>query len=210
MSTTDAVLPDRERPTRTETLHESDRTRVARLVFPDRTVIRKEPLGPDAQQRLRHEAAILERLQGVPGVVQLVEAPRYPEAIVLQDVGGRSLTGLAKPLPADELIRLGIELARAVANMHARSVLHRDINPANVVVSESGAPYLVDFVLATFVAEIRPGFMHPTEIRGTLAYSAPEQTGRTGRSVDQRADLYSLGATLYELATGHPPFSSED
>ena len=64
--------------------------------------------------------------------------------------------------------------------------------------------------MATSLAEIRPGFTHHAEIVGTLAYLAPEQTGRTARSVDQRADLYALGATLYELATGGPPFGSGD
>ena len=92
--------------------------------------------------------------------------------------------------------------------MHRRGVMHRDISPANVVVSSDGAPTLVDFALATSVPELRPGFTHPTEIVGTLAYLAPEATGRTGRSVDQRADLYALGATLYELATGAPPFGT--
>jgi serine/threonine protein kinase len=68
----------------------------------------------------------------------------------------------------------------------------------------------VDFALATSVAEIRPEFKPPSEITGTLAYLAPEATGRTGRSADQRADLYALGATLYELATGQPPFGTGD
>ncbi|OLT06562.1 hypothetical protein BJF90_15910 [Pseudonocardia sp. CNS-004] len=68
----------------------------------------------------------------------------------------------------------------------------------------------MDFALASSFAELRPEFLHHTEIVGTLAYLAPEQTGRTGRSVDQRADLYGLGATLYELATGGPPFGSDD
>jgi hypothetical protein len=68
----------------------------------------------------------------------------------------------------------------------------------------------VDFALATSVPALRLGFTHSTEIVGTLAYLAPEATGRTGRSVDQRADLYALGATLYELATGQPPFGTAD
>ena len=69
-------------PVGAEILHESVRTRVTRLFFPGHTVIRKEPLGPDAQPRLRHETAILERLRGVAGVAQLLEAPRYPDSIV--------------------------------------------------------------------------------------------------------------------------------
>ncbi len=68
----------------------------------------------------------------------------------------------------------------------------------------------MDFALASSFAEIRPEFTHHAQITGTLAYLAPEQTGRTGRAVDQRADLYALGATLYELATGEPPFGTRD
>jgi serine/threonine protein kinase len=95
-----------------------------------------------------------------------------------------------------------VQLARAVSDMHRRGVIQRDITPANIVVAHDGAPCLVDFALATSLAEIRPEFTHHTEIVGTLAYLAPEQTGRTGRAVDRRADLYALGATLFELATG--------
>ncbi|UWP80196.1 AAA family ATPase [Dactylosporangium fulvum] len=195
---------------RGEIVHESELTRVARLVSAGGAVVRKEPLGPSAPRRLRHELAILERLRGVDGVARLVEAPRYPGSIVLADAGDTTLAGLAKPLAVGDLIGLAVKLARAVAGMHRRGVLHRDIAPANVVISQDGAPCLVDFALATSLAEIRPEFTHHTEIVGTLAYLAPEQTGRTGRPVDQRADLYSLGATLYELATGAPPFGSAD
>ena len=173
-------------------------------------MIRKEPLGPDADRRRRHEVAILERLRGVGGVAQLLDAPRCPGSIVMEDAGGTSLAELAKPLAADLLIGLAVELARAVAGIHRRRVMHRDIAPANIVISREGAPCLVDFALATSIADIRPEFTHHTEIVGTFAYLAPEQTGRTGRSVDQRADLYALGATLYELATGEPPFGSGD
>ena len=128
----------------------------------------------------------------------------------MEDAGRLTLSELEKPLPVDDLIGLAVQLAHAVAGMHGRGVLHHDIAPANVVLSPSGAPYLVDFALATASAELRPEFTHPSEIVGTLPYLAPEQTGRTGRPVDQRADLYALGATLYELATGAPPFGAGD
>jgi signal transduction histidine kinase len=201
---------DRDPAARTEVLHASERTRVTRLFLPGRTVIRKEPLGADAQRRLQYELAMLERLRGVPGVAQLAEAPRYPDSIVLADVAGTSLVDLPKPFAVDDLVGLAVELARAVAEMQHQGVMHRDIAPANIVISRDGAPCLVDFALATSLAEMRPDFTHHSEIVGTLAYLAPEQTGRTGRSVDQRADLYALGATLYELATGGPPFGSGD
>ncbi len=196
-------------PVRIEVLHESGRTRVTRLFFAGHTAIRKELLGPDAHRRLRHELAMLERLREVQGLAQLLDEPRYPGSIVLAD-GGASLTGVAKPLAVDALVGLALGLAQAVAGMHRRGVMHQDISPANIVLSPGGAPCLVDFALASSLAEIRPAFTHHTEIVGTLAYLAPEQTGRTGRSVDERADLYALGATLYELATGEPPFGSGD
>ncbi len=195
---------------RAEIVHSSERTRVTRLFLPGRTVIRKEPLGPDAERRVRHEVAMLERLPRVAGVAQLAGAPRFPGSVVLEDAGGLSLAGVTGPLPAGELAGLGLGLARAVAGMHRRGVIHRDITPANVVVSGDGAPCLVDFALASSFAEIRPEFTHHAEITGTLAYLAPEATGRTGRPVDQRADLYALGAVLYELASGGPPFGTGD
>jgi hypothetical protein len=204
------MLPGRDPPARAEIVHESGRTRITRLFLPGRTVIRKEPLGPDAERRVRHEVAMLERLRGVAGVAQLAEDPRYPGSVMLEDAGEASLASVTKPLPAGELAGLWLGLARAVAGMHHRGVLHRDITPANVVLSGVGVPCLVDFALATSVAEIRPEFTHHSEITGTLAYLAPEATGRTGRSADQRADLYALGAVLYELATGQPPFGSGD
>ena len=203
-------VPDRDPTVRSELVHESARTRVTRLFLPVRTVIRKEPLGPDAERRLQREVGALQRLHGVPGVVQLVEAPRFAGSVVLADAGGVSLAGLAKPVPAADLIGLAVGLAQAVTGMHRRGVMHGDISPANVVVSRDGTPCLVDFALASSLAEIQPGSTHHAEISGTLAYLAPERTGRTGLPADHRADLYALGATLYELATGGPPFGGED
>ncbi len=204
------MLPGGGPSVRAQIVHASESTRVTRLFLPGRTVIRKEPLGPDAERRVRHEVAMLERLRGAAGVAQLAEGPSDPAPIVLQDAGGTSLASAPKPLAVADLTRLAAELARAAAAMHRRGVIHRDIAPANIVLARDGAPCLVDFALATSFAEIRPGFTHHTEIAGTLAYLAPEQTGRTGRPVDHRADLYALGATLYELATGEPPFGSGD
>src|ERR1700743_1081466 len=82
---------------RAEVVHSSERTRVTRLFLPGRTVVRKEPRGPDADLRARHEVAMLERLRGVTGVVQLAQAPRYPGSVVLEDAGGASVGDLAQP-----------------------------------------------------------------------------------------------------------------
>jgi serine/threonine protein kinase len=191
------VLPGRNPPNQAEVVRESGRTRVTRLFLPEGTVIRKELLGPDADRRLRHEAAVLERLRGITGVAQLAQAPRYAGSIVLADAGDATLAGLAKPLAAGEVTRLGLGLGRAVGGMHRAGVLHRNITPANIVVSRDGAPCLVDFALATSLAEIRPGFTHHAEITGTLAYLAPEATGRTARPV---ASSYSTAPSAYRSA----------
>src|SRR4051794_11109914 len=79
--------------------------------------------------------AMLQRLRGVDGLAQLLEAPRYPGSLVLADAGDTALAELATPLTVDELIRLAGKLARAVAGMHRLGVLHRDITPANIVIS---------------------------------------------------------------------------
>src|SRR6201996_6685923 len=175
------MLPARDPPAGAEIVHEGGRTRITRLFLPGRTVIRKEPLGPDAERRVRHEVAMLERLPGVAGVAQLAAAPRHPGSVMLEDAGAASLAGMTKPLSADKVIHLGLGLARAVAKMHQRGVIHRDITPANIVASDNRTPCLVDFALASSFAEIRPEFTHHAEIVGTLAYLAPEATGRTDR-----------------------------
>jgi signal transduction histidine kinase/predicted ATPase len=197
-------------PIGSEIAHECERTRVTRLFLQGRTLVAKQPLGPGAERRLRHELAMLQRLRGLEGVVQLAEAPARPGAIVMADAGRANLAGRAVPLAVDDLIGIAVKLAQAVAGMHRRGIMHRDIAPANIVLSGDGTPCLVDFAFATSIAEVRPEFAHHGEIVGTLAYLAPEQTGRTGRPVDQRADGYALGATLYELATGQPPFGAGD
>ena len=201
---------DGVRPGSAEIVHESARTRITRLVVPAGTVIRKEPLGPDGGGRARHEVAMLERLRGVAGVAQLAGAPRYPGAVVLRDAGRASLAGAAKPMAADELAGLAVALGRAVSRMHHRGVLHGDITPANIVLGGDGRPCLVDFAQASSIAATGPEFPPHSEIVGTPAYVAPEATRRTSRPVGQRADLYALGATLYELATGEPPFGAGD
>ena len=178
----DGMRPGPDQRVLAEIVHQSGRTRVTRLVVPKGTVIRKEPLGPDAERRVRHEVAALERLRGVPGVAQLAGEPRYPGSVVLADHGDANLAGVTKPLAAGDITRLGLGLARAVAEMHRRGVLHRDITPANIVLSGDGRPCLVDFALASSVAEIRPESTHQSEITGTLAYLAPRRPGgRDGR-----------------------------
>ncbi len=203
-------------PDPADVLHETGRTRVTRVFLPGRTVIRKQPLGSDAERRLRHERAMLERLRGIEGVVQLLDEPRYPGSISLADLGGTSLAAVATPLDAEALVRLGSALAGAVAGMHRRGVLHRDITPANVVISRDGTPCLVGFGLATSLAEIRPEFTHYSRDRrhaglpGAGADRAHRPFGRSaGRPVRAGRDAVRAGdgraaVRLRRPAAAHP------
>jgi hypothetical protein len=114
------VLPGGDAPVRAEVVHHGEHSRVTRLFLPRGTVIREEPLGPDAERRVRHETVMLERLSGTPGVAQLAGGPRYPASLVLADAGEENLAGVGKPLAADDLMGLAAGLARAVAGMHRR------------------------------------------------------------------------------------------
>jgi diguanylate cyclase (GGDEF)-like protein len=199
-------------PDQVELLSETSRTRVVRLhMAAGASMIRKEALGSGADERVSHEVAILRRLSGVANIVQLVPQQPDPGSILLEDIHGAPLAHVSTPVDSSWIVSLMLEVARAVAAMHQHGVVHCDINPANILLTEGDrSPYLIDFALALTVAELRPEFPHPKEIVGTLPYLAPEQTGRTGRSLDRRADLYGLGATMYELATGRPPFGRGD
>ncbi len=201
---------------RDEILYENEATRIIRRHLPDDggSVILKETLGSDAAMRLRHEAGVLQRLSGVEGVPRLISLSDSSHAMALHDGGGVSLAA-AMPdlgrLGTPELLEFALRLTGILAAVHAAGVVHKDINPANILLAgPERRPELIDFDLATAFTEERPAFVHHDEIAGTLAYIAPEQTGRMGRSVDQRADLYSLGVTLYELAAGQPPFVEDD
>jgi len=193
-------------------LYRSERTIVSRL--PD-GVVRKELLGPDALARQRQEVSMLEHLATVEGVPKLVSSGPGAEFLV-RDEGGAPLSGGAAAREPGTwepgaLADLARQVARILAGVHRRGVLHLDIAPANILHGcADGRPRLVDFHLATLTAEERRGFVPHSVIAGTLAYIAPELTGRVGLPVDHRADLYALGATLYELATGAQPFGHGD
>src|SRR5688572_32956434 len=126
-------------PSRAELLYESERTRVTRVFLPaGGSVIVKLPRGADAARRRRHEMAELRRLAGVAGAAQLADdgataAANSPEAIVLTDTGGATLAQRAMPLPPEELAELAWQLAQALAALHARHMVHRDVCPANIV-----------------------------------------------------------------------------
>ncbi len=116
---------------------------------------------------------------------------------------------MATDLPL--FLRLAIGIAVAVGKAHERGLVHRDIKPANILVNEADNQVrLTGFGVASRLSRERQASEPPEVIAGTLAYMAPEQTGRMNRSVDARSDLYAIGVTLYEMLTGKLPFAASD
>jgi serine/threonine protein kinase len=200
---------------REEVLYHSDRMCVRRRYLDSApgSIIVKELLGADAATRLHREVRILERLRGVEGVSQLTAADSRCNAIMLEDVAGIRLSHIlkAEPMSTHRQVVLMQQLAEIVTAVHQKGIIHKDINPFHIMLSGAERkPTLVNFEFANTSSETHGAFVHHRRIAGTLAYLAPELTGRTGRSIDHRADLYALGATFYEMSTGRVPFADAD
>ena len=104
-----------------------------------------------------------------------------------------------------------IQIADSLGHIHGAHVIHKDINPANIVWNDSRHQLkIIDFGIASRLPRENSTFKNPEQLEGTLAYLLPEQTGRINRSVDYRTDLYSLGVTFYEILTGQLPFATTD
>jgi len=132
--------------------------------------------------------------------------------LMLEDPGGVPLDRLlGEPMELSRFLRFAVGLASALGKLHKRGLIHKDIKPANILVdSAAGAVWLTGFGIASRLPRERQSPEPPEVIAGTLAYMAPEQTGRMNRSIDSRSDLYSLGVTFYEMLTGVLPFNASD
>jgi len=116
-----------------------------------------------------------------------------------------------RTLSIEDFLSFGSQIAEALGEAHARRIMHKDIKPHNIVINpQTGAVKLIDFGIATRLPRENASVTAVSKIEGTLAYMSPEQTGRMNRAVDFRADLYSAGATFYEMLVGRPPFQSSD
>jgi eukaryotic-like serine/threonine-protein kinase len=129
----------------------------------------------------------------------------------MEYIEGQSLAQRIKDTPMDipTAVRIVSAIARAVEYLHRQGIVHRDLKPSNILLDAQGEPYLTDFGLAKFFAQDAEHTATGV-IAGTPAYMAPEQAAGRGREVGPGADVYSLGAILYELLTGVPPFLEEN
>ena len=166
---------------------------------------------PSSLDRLAHEYRLKDELDGAWALLPLEFVREGGRAmLVLEDPGGEPLDrSLGAPMDVGRFLRLAIGIAVALGKLHQRGLVHKDIKPANVVVNcADGQVRLTGFGLASRLARERQSPEPPETIAGTLAYMAPEQTGRMNRSIDSRSDLYSLGITLYQMLTGSLPFTA--
>ncbi|MEM9089871.1 MAG: serine/threonine-protein kinase PknK, partial [Cyanobacteria bacterium P01_F01_bin.53] len=159
-----------------------------------------------------------------PNIIQAYGLERYQRTfvILLEDFGGVSLrelmaTRLAAGQPGSlpftllECLDIFIQITDSVEAIHRADVIHKDINPANIVFNvETSQLKIIDFGLATVLPRESPLLESPRHLQGTLTHISPEQTGRMNRAVDYRTDFYSLGVTFYELLTHQLPFLSND
>lgn len=177
-------------------------------------VLREEPPTAESFVRYQQEFEITAGLDFPDAIKAFELRPHAGSAfIVLEDFGGEALRDVLarRRLSIEEVLELAIKTARQLGQIHARGIIHRDVCPANIVWNErTGELKIIDFGISSSFGKECPRFAGTRAIVGTLAYLAPEQSGRTNRVVDYRADYYALGATLYELASGHPPFIGED
>jgi PAS domain S-box-containing protein len=177
---------------------------------------------PAALTRYKQEYQIAKSLN-LAGVARVEDLQQHQQtlAIFLEDFGGESL---ARSMPqsggyADEsdrftlseILSIAIQLAQTLGEIHAAKIVHKDLNPANIIIDRStGQVKIIDFGIATVFTRENPPLRHPNVLEGTLAYMSPEQTGRMNRTLDYRTDFYSLGATLYQLLTQQLPFTTID
>jgi PAS domain S-box-containing protein len=173
---------------------------------------------PSAQslRRMEHEYSLAADLDPAWAASPL-ELTRHEgrTILVLNDPGGEPLDRVlerdqGQPLNLTRFLRIAIGLTKALGQVHRHELIHKDIKPANVLVDEADNVWLTGFGIACKMPRGRQAPMPPETIAGTLAYMAPEQTGRMNRSIDTRSDLYSLGVTLYQMLTGELPFAAAD
>ena len=168
--------------------------------------------------RYKQEYEITHNLN-LEGVVKAEHAENYQKTLVIifEDFGGDSLKILMEdargsafvPMPIDEFLTLAIKIAQSLAEIHSSQIIHKDINPSNIVLNpETGQLKIIDFGISTVLSRENPTLKNPNVLEGTLAYISPEQTGRMNRFLDYRSDFYSLGVTFYELLTNQLPFAA--
>ena len=171
-------------------------------------------LNPHEQERFHHEYSIMKHLvesSHIPKPLDFLEVKGWP-VLVFEDPRGQVLEDLlGDHFDLENALKIGIALAKAIADIHNRGVIHKDIKPSNFLISKDLAQAeIFNFEIATLLPLEYLAAAPVNVLQGTLEYMSPEQTGRMNRAIDYRSDLYSLGVTLYRLLANELPFSARD
>ena len=182
-------------------------------------VLKEDYPTPQELTRYKQEYEITRNLN-LDGIVKAYNLEPYQRSlvIILEDFGASSLkqwidnrVEATYALPLPQFLKIAIQISDVLGKIHAANVIHKDINPSNIVYNpETEQVKIVDFGISTQLTRENPTLKNPNVLEGTLAYMSPEQTGRMNRSLDYRTDFYSLGVTFYELLTGKLPFETTD
>jgi PAS domain S-box-containing protein len=177
-------------------------------------VLKQDYPTPAELNRYQQEYEIIQNLDG-NGIIKAYSLETYQKtlAIVLEDFGGASLKALMeeRTFTLSEFLNIAIQIADSLSHIHAANIIHKDINPSNIVLNpETGQLKIIDFGIATQLTRSNYPLNNLNILEGTLAYLSPEQTGRMNQTLDHRTDFYSLGVTLYELLTSKLPFETTD
>lgn len=169
---------------------------------------------PRDRARLRYEYELLREIEQ-PGVVRALSLENNAKglALILERLSGLPLDQHLQQSPPTvrQSLDLAIAMTVAIAAVHSRNVVHKDLKPHHLFLDPTtGSITLLDFGIATRLGQVAAQSQSPSGLEGTLAYLSPEQTGRVNLSPDRRSDLYSFGVLLYELFTGVLPFTSID
>ncbi len=186
------------------------------LLVAIKTLDAEYPIGQHVAE-LRHEFHIIQRLQPVDSVIRAHALESYGNgnvAIVLEPFGRSLVEQMAREqrrtLPLARVLSVAIAVADALGRVHELDVVHKNIEPRNILVDDSaGSIRLIDFRISSELSLERQSGAVSSQLEGTLPYISPEQTGRMNRDLDYRSDYYSLGVTLFELLTGELPFHAD-
>ena len=179
-------------------------------------ILKEDYPTPAELTRYQQEYEITNSLN-IDGVINAYDIDKYQNTliIILEDFGGESLKaifekGEQRGISISYFLSLAIQIVEALGQIHAANIIHKDINPTNIVWNKTTNQLkIIDFGIASRLPRETPTLKNPEQLEGTLAYISPEQTGRMNRAIDYRTDLYSLGITFYELLTGKVPFDAE-
>ena len=212
------IIPGYENLTQ---IHQSDNS----LVYRARRAENHQPVilkflnqdYPSTEQirRYKQEYQLTSQLES-PGIIKAYSLEEWQRSLgmVFEDFGGISLKQWLKErekLSLQDFLELAIAISESLGQIHAHNIIHKDINPGNIVLNpETQEVKIIDFGISTQLSRENPTLKNPNVLEGTLAYISPEQTGRMNRGLDYRSDFYSLGATFYEMLAGKLPFETDD